>query len=106
MVGTWLRLKDFADELESKALTYKTFPPHIHFYFQPMLCAVCPPPIERASRLAFGVTDILPHHQLHRPTYGKVKKGSAAQTMCFCCLFLSVLLGWCSPCPTDNVFSS
>ena len=37
-------------------------------------------------------------------TYGKVKKGSAAQTMCFCCLFLSILLGWCSHCPTDNVF--
>lgn len=41
-----------------------------------------------------------------RPTYGKVKKGSAAQTMCFCCLFPSVLLGWCSSCPTDNVFWS
>lgn len=41
-----------------------------------------------------------------RPAYGKVKKRSAAQTMCFCCLFLSVLLGWCSSCPTDNVFWS
>lgn len=40
-----------------------------------------------------------------RPTYGKVKKGSAAQTMCFCCLSPSVLLGWCSNCPTDVFLS-
>lgn len=45
MIGVWLCLKDFADKLESKSLTYKTFLPHIHFHFQPMCCAVSPLPL-------------------------------------------------------------
>lgn len=79
---------------------------NLHFHIQPMCCAVIFFPYWNLQTSCRGDRHSALSLAPWRPTYGKVKKGSAAQTMCFCCLLLSVLLGWCSSCPTDNVFWS